>query len=58
MGTVWQFKTFSFQSTLNLQKGDEIWLEIFSVSTGAYLNGYTNTLFSGYLLEENIIEVA
>ena len=54
VGTVWQFETLSFQTTLNLQKGDEIWLEIHSVSTGAYLNGYSYTQFSGYLLEENI----
>ena len=24
--TIWQYETFSFQMTLNLRKGDEIWL--------------------------------
>ena len=32
--TVFQWETFSFQSTLNLKKGDEIWLEIFEMSPG------------------------
>ena len=54
VGTAGQWKTFSFQSTLNLQKGDELWLEIYSRSTAeAYLNGAYYTQFSGYLLEEN-----
>ena len=54
VNTAWQYETYSWQSTLNLQKGDEIWLEIFSMSTGAHLNGYSYTQFSGYLLEEKI----
>ena len=52
--TTMQYETFSWQSTYNLQKGDDIWLEIdVDMSTGAYLyGGYIH--FSGYLLEEKI----
>ena len=49
-----QWETLSFQSTLNLQKGDEIWLQIVNLSTGAYLVGRYFTFFSGHLLEEKI----
>ena len=53
--TTHQFETLSFQSTLNLQKGDGIWLEIDTdMTTGAYLYGGYHTHFSGYLLEEKI----
>ena len=52
--TIWQYETFSFQMTLNLRKGDEIWLAIDGdMSTGAHLFGGGYTHFSGYLLEEN-----
>ena len=53
VGTAAQYETFSWQSTLNLKAGDQIWIEINSMATGAYLNGYCYTHFSGYLLEEN-----
>ena len=36
VGTAQQFETFSFQWTLNLQEGDEIWLKISLVSTDTY----------------------
>ena len=49
-----QNEAYSFQSTLKLQKGDQIWLEIHSISTGAYLVGSRLTHFSGYLLEEKM----
>ena len=49
-----QRETFSIQATLNLKKGDKIYLLIYSMSTGAYLVGNYYTQFSGYLLEENI----
>ena len=53
--TTYQYETFSWQSTFNLQKGDDIWLEIdVDMSTGAYLYGGLYTHFSGYLLEEKI----
>ena len=51
-----QSETFSFHSTLNLQNGDQIWLEISQMSTGTYLTGALYTQFSGYLLEENILQ--
>ena len=51
-----QYETFSFQSTFNLQKGDDIWLAIDAdMSTGAHLFGGGYTHFSGYLLEEKIV---
>ena len=51
-----QSETVSFHSTLNLQNGDQIWLEISQMSTGTYLTGALYTQFSGYLLEENILQ--
>ena len=54
IGTTSQFEKYSFQSTLNLQKGDEIWLQIGGMSAGAYLFGSGYNHFSGYLLEEKI----
>ena len=49
-----QYETLSLQSTLNLQTGDQIWLEIEYMSIGAHLRGTYYTQFSGYLLEEKI----
>ena len=49
-----QLETFSFQSTLNLQKGGQIWLQIYESSgAGASLAAGWFTHFSGFLLEEN-----
>jgi hypothetical protein len=46
----------TFQSTLSLQKGDQIWLQIKLISTGVILwddeNNWTH--FTGYILEEEI----
>ena len=53
VGTAAQFETFSFQSTLNLKGGDQIWIGIDNMSTGVNLNGNLYTHFSGHLLEEN-----
>ena len=44
----------SLQSTLNLQKGDQVWLQITSISTGVIL--YTVPAFTGWLLQENIMQ--
>ncbi|XP_057365992.1 uncharacterized protein LOC130686840 [Daphnia carinata] len=49
-----QHETFSLSSTLNLQAGDQIWLEIFGMSPGAYMNGNGYTHFNGWLLQENL----
>lgn len=53
ISTAGQYDPLSFQSTLNLEKGDEIWLEISLLSTGASLTA-TYTIFNGFLLEEDI----
>ena len=52
--TAGQHETFSFQWTLNLQKGDQIWLQIYDMPIGAFLRGGYYDQFSGYLLEENL----
>ena len=51
-----QAESFSFHSTLNLQAGDQLWLQITGMSTGTSLfdNKDHFTHFSGWLLEENI----
>jgi hypothetical protein len=49
-----QYETLSLQSTLNLIKGDQIWLEIDSLISGATLHGYLFNQFNGFLLEEDI----
>ena len=47
----------TFQSSLNLKSGDQIWLTISSQSPGAYLldnfNGHTH--FTGFMLQEDIV---
>ena len=52
--TAGQHETFSFQSTSNLAAGDQIWLQIYDMPTGAFLRGGYYDQFSGYLLEENL----
>ena len=50
LSTAIQYETFSFQSTLNLKAGDQIWLEIYTISTGVQLEGGLYTAhFSGYI---------
>jgi hypothetical protein len=47
----------TFQSTLSLQKGDQIWLQIKEMSTGvrSLVDNENNwTHFTGYILEEEI----
>ncbi|KAI9561382.1 hypothetical protein GHT06_012339 [Daphnia sinensis] len=53
-GVGYEYETFSLQSTLPLQVGDQIWMEIDAMSPGVFLNGYHFTHFSGWLLEEDI----
>jgi hypothetical protein len=52
-----QRSPLTLKSTLNLKKGDQVWLEIAAQSTGAYLydDGYHNTHFTGFILEEEIL---
>jgi hypothetical protein len=40
------------QSTVNLQAGDQVWLQITSISTGVIL--YQVPAFTGWLLQENL----
>jgi hypothetical protein len=49
-----QFETLSLQSTLNLNKGDQIWLDINYLSPGTSLFGGSFNQFNGFLLEEDI----
>ncbi len=51
-----QYETNSFQSTLHLNKGDQIWLQINLKTAGAFLYGNDYTHFNGFLLEEDIVQ--
>ncbi len=57
-----QWGQLTLQSTLNLKKGDQIWLQIWTISKGVHLydissdnniNHYTH--FTGFILEEEIV---
>ena len=53
----WQETPLTLQSTLSLQKGDQIWLQIRSISGGVSLHDDNDnhwTHFTGYILEEEI----
>ena len=47
----------TLQSTLNLKSGDQVWVEIFWQSTGAYLHdsGAHHNHFTGFMLQEEIV---
>jgi hypothetical protein len=51
-----EYETFSLQSTLSLQAGDQIWLEILQIDPGVTLHNSLNsyTHFNGFLIEEDI----
>ncbi len=52
-----QFSPLTLQSTLNLKKGDQVWVAISQQSTGAYLydtSYHHYTHFTGWMLEEEI----
>ena len=49
-----EWETFSLQSTLQLQVGDQIWVDISSISAGAYFWGNYYTHFTGWLLQEDV----
>ncbi|KAI9561381.1 hypothetical protein GHT06_012338 [Daphnia sinensis] len=51
-GPEWEYEPFILQSTLPLQVGDQIWMEITEMSPGVVLDGNYFTHFSGLLLEE------
>jgi hypothetical protein len=53
-----QYIPMSLHSTLNLQKGDRVWVEIdYTSGTSSYLydNGNHYTHFTGFMLEEEIV---
>jgi hypothetical protein len=52
--TIVEYENVSLQSTLDLSKGDQIWLQIASLTAGAFLHGDNNTNFNGFLLDEEI----
>nr|CAH0101933.1 unnamed protein product [Daphnia galeata] len=55
--TGYQYSPLTLQSTLNLKSGDQLWVAIYSQSTGAYLHDfdYHHTHFTGFMLEEEIL---
>jgi hypothetical protein len=58
-GPVDQESPFTLQSTLNLKKGDRVWVEI-TYFTGSYLTSLVDdsahrTHFMGFMLEEEIV---
>jgi hypothetical protein len=53
-----QLTPFTFHSTLHLNSGDQIWLQIAHITPGAYLYDTPNwqgTHFTGWILEEDIV---
>ena len=50
-----QYETISLQSTLELIKGDQIWIGISSISSGVSLEGNYYTHFNGFLLEQSSV---
>jgi hypothetical protein len=55
--TVANWSPLTLQSTLNLKKGDQVWLMIYWQSTRANLfdSSDHNTHFTGFMLEEEIV---
>jgi hypothetical protein len=50
------YSQFTLQSTLNLQKGDQLWVEInYGGSSFLYENGQHQTHFMGFMLKEEIV---
>jgi hypothetical protein len=54
---VLQYSPLSLQSTLNLKKGDRVWVQIDYTGSLTYLadNSYHYTHFTGFMLEEEIV---
>ncbi len=54
----YQWSPLTLQSTLNLKSGDQIWMEIYAISSGVYLYDYESQHyihFTGFMLEEEIV---
>ncbi len=58
-GPVDQYSPMSFQWTLNLKKGDQLWMEINYSGSASFLyesnDGNHRTHFTGFMLEEEIV---
>jgi hypothetical protein len=55
-GPVDQWNPLTLQSTLNLKKGDRVWIEIWYTVSDSYLeDGGHRTHFTGFMLEEEIV---
>jgi hypothetical protein len=52
-----QYKPLTLQSTLNLKKGDQLWMQIAYSGTSSFLYDSSNhhTHFTGFMLEEEIV---
>jgi hypothetical protein len=52
-----QRSPFTLQSTLNLKKGDQVWVAISYQSTEVFLmdDGHHHNHFTGFMLEEEIV---
>jgi hypothetical protein len=53
-----QYSPLTVQSTLNLKKGDQVWVEILYSGSSSFLDenrDYHYTHFSGFMLEEEIV---
>jgi hypothetical protein len=52
-----QFSPLTLQSTLNLKKGDQLWVEIGPSGSSSYLSDSSShfTHFTGFMLEEEIV---
>jgi hypothetical protein len=56
VANVFKWDTYSLQSTLNLQAGDQIWWQIGSMSPGFSIHHGGWNHFTGFLLEEEIVD--
>jgi hypothetical protein len=54
IGAGYKYEAHSLPSTLNLQNGDQIWLQITGMTPGVFLRGGSYTHFNGFLMEEEI----
>jgi hypothetical protein len=52
-GPVEQWSPLTFQSTLKLAKGDQVWVQIEDIYSSSYLQ---DTHFTGFMLEEEIFD--
>jgi hypothetical protein len=54
---LYQYNTVTLQSTLNLKKGDQLWVQISKANSDSYLVDTSEhfTHFTGFMLEEQIV---